>query len=165
MDGPQFSSVHSLSHVRLIVTPCIAAHQVSLSITISRSPPKPMSIKLMMPSNHLILCHPPILLPSIFPSIRVFSTESILCIRWSKYWSFSFSISHSNEYSWLILTGLISLLSKGLSRIFSSTTIRKHQFFGTQTFLRPTLTSIYDYWRNHSFDYTDLCQQSDVFSF
>ena len=95
----QFSSVHSLCHVRRFVTPCIAAH---LSITNSRSPPKPMSIESVMPSNHLILCHPLLLLPSIFPSIRVFSNESARHIRWPKYWSFSFNISPSNEYSGLI---------------------------------------------------------------
>ena len=96
-------SVQSLSRVRLFVTPWTAAHQTSLSITNSRSPPKPMSIVLVMPSNHLILCRPLLLLPSIFPSIRVFSKESVLHIRWPKYWSFSFNISPSNEH-----TGLIS---------------------------------------------------------
>ena len=93
----------------------------------------------MIPSNHLIPCRPLLLLPSIFPSVRVFSNESILCIRWPQYWSFSFSISPSNEYSGLIYfrsTGLISLLSKGLSRVFSSTIIRKHQFFSSQSSLR-----------------------------
>ena len=94
--------VQSLSCVRLFVTPWIVAHQASLSITNSRSLPKPMSIELVMPSNHLILCCPLLLLPSIFPSIRVFSNESALRIRWPKYWSFSFSISPSNEYSGLI---------------------------------------------------------------
>ena len=85
-----------------------------------------------MPSNHFILCHP-LLLPSIFPSVRVFSNESVLHIRWPKYWSFSFSISPSNEYSGLLgLTGWISLLSKELSRVFSNTTVQKHQFFGAQ---------------------------------
>ena len=97
----QFSSVHLLSRVRLFTTPWIAARQASLSITNSQSPPKPMCIKLVIPSNHLILCHPLFLLPSIFPSIRVFANESLLRIRWPKYWSFSFSISPSNEYSGL----------------------------------------------------------------
>jgi len=95
----QLSSVQSLSHVRLFATPRTTAHQASLSITNSRSLLKLMSIELVMTSNHLILCHPLLLLPSIFPSIRVFSNESVLCIRWPKYWSFSFSISPSNEYS------------------------------------------------------------------
>ena len=97
-----FSSVPSLNYVRLFVTPWTAACQASLSITNSRSLLKLMSIELVMPSNHLILCHPLLLLPSIFPSIRVFSNESVLCIKWPKYWSFSFSISPSNEYSGLI---------------------------------------------------------------
>ena len=97
-----FSSVQSLSHVRLFVTPWTATHQDSLSITNSQSLLKLMSIKSVMPSNHLILCCPLLLLPSIFPSIRVFSNESVLCIRWPKYWSFSFTISPSNEYSGMI---------------------------------------------------------------
>ena len=98
----QFSSVQLLSHVPRFVTPWTAAHQASLSITNSQSFLKLMSIKLVMSSNHLILCHPLILLPSIFPSIRVFSNESVLCIKWPKYWSFSFSISPSNEHPGLI---------------------------------------------------------------
>ena len=107
MRSPGFSSVHvssfqSLNHVQLFVTPWTAARQASLSITNSQSLLKLMSIELVMPSNHFILCHPLLLLPLIFPSIRDFSNESILCIRWPKYWSFSFSISHSNEYSRLI---------------------------------------------------------------
>ena len=98
----QFSSVHSLSHVWLFATPWIAARQASLSITNSRSTPKPMSIKSMMPSNHLILCRPLLLLPSMFSSISVFSSELALLIRCPKYWSFSFSISLSNEHPGLI---------------------------------------------------------------
>ena len=97
----QFSSVQSLSRVRLFATPWTAAHQASLSITDSQSFLKLMSTESMMPSNHLIPCRP-LLLPSIFPSIRLFSNESAFCIRWSKYWSFSFSVSPSNEYSGLI---------------------------------------------------------------
>ena len=124
----QFSSVQSLSHVRLFATPWTAARQASLSITNSQSLLKLMSIESGMPSNHRVLCHPLLLLPSIFPSIRVFSNESVLHIRWPMYWSLSFSISPSNEsgLSW------ISLQSKGLSRVFSSTTVQKHQFFGPQ---------------------------------
>ena len=99
---PVLVPVQLLSRVWLFVTPWTAAHQASLSITNSQSSPKLMSIESMTPSNHLILCHPPILLPSIFPSIRVFSNKSVLCIRWPKYLSFSFSISPSNEYSGLI---------------------------------------------------------------
>ena len=100
----KFSSVQSLSCVQLFATPWTAAHQTSLSITNSRSPPKPMSIGSVMPSNHLIFCRPLLLLPSIFPSIRVFSNEPALRNRWPKYWSFSFNISPSNEHP-----GLISL--------------------------------------------------------
>ena len=103
--------------------------------TISWSLLKLMSIELVMPSNHLILCCPLLLLPSIFPSIKVFSSESVLHMRWPKYWSFSFSISPSNEYSGLIslgLTGWISSQSNGLSRVFSNTTVQKHQFFSAQ---------------------------------
>ena len=100
----QFTSVLPLSRVQLLATPWTAARQASLSTTNSRSPPKPMSIELVMSSNHLILCHPLLLLPSIFPSIRVFLNESALPIRWPKYWSFSFNISPSNEHP-----GLISL--------------------------------------------------------
>ena len=98
----QFSSVQSLSRVQLFATPWTAAHQASLSITNSQSSLKPMSIESVMPSNHLILCRPLLLLPSIFPSIRVFSKESALYIRWPKYWSFSFNVSPSNEYSGLV---------------------------------------------------------------
>ena len=98
----QFSSVQSLSHTQIFVTPWTAAHQASLSINNTQSLLKLMSIESVMPSNHLILCHPLLLLPSIFPSIRVFSNESVLCIRWPECWSFSFSLSPSNEYSGLI---------------------------------------------------------------
>ena len=107
-----------------------------------------------MPSNHLILCHPLLLLPSIIPSIRVFSNESVLCIRWPNHWSFSFNISPSNEHSGLFslgLTGLISLLSKRLSRVFSNTTVQKHQFSSASFLYSPTVTSIHDYWKNQSF--------------
>ena len=149
-----FSSVRSLSPVQLFATPWTAAHQASLSITNPRSLLKLMSIDSVMPSNHLILCHPLLLPPSIFPSVRVFSNESVLFIRWPKHWSLSFSISPSNEYSELIcfkLTGWISLPSKGLSRVFSNTTVQKHQFFSAQLY-GPTLTYIHDYWKNNSFD-------------
>ena len=94
----RLSSVQSLSRVQIFVTPQTTARQPSLSITDCRSLPKPMSIESVMPSNHLILCHPLLLLPSIFPKVRGFSNESALCIRWPKYWSFSFSISPSNEH-------------------------------------------------------------------
>ena len=154
--------VQSPSWVQLFATPWTAACQVSLSLTISQSLPKFMSIVSVMPSSHLILWHP-LLLPSIFPSIRDFSNEPAFCIRWPKYWSFSFSISPSNKCSGLIsrLTGLISLLSKGLWGVFSSITVRRHQFLGTL----PFLWSICDHWEDHSLDYMDLCQQSNVFAF
>ena len=128
------------------MTPWTAGHQPSLSFTISQSVLKLMSIGLVMSSNHLIFCHPLLLLPWILPNIRVFSHELALPIRWSKYWSFHFSISHSNEYSGLIsfgLTGLISLPSKGLSRVFSNTTVSKHQFFGTQPSFMVQLSHLY----------------------
>ena len=122
-----------LSCVRLFATPWSAAHQTSLSFTISQSLLKFMSIELVMPSNHLVLCHP-LLLPSFFPSIRVFSNELALHIRWPKYWSFN--ISASNEYSVLISFRIdCKEQSKGLSRVFSNTTVQKHRFFGTQTSL------------------------------
>ena len=117
------------------MTPWTAAWHDSLSITNSRRLLKLMSIKSVMPSNHLILCRPLLLLPLIFPSIRAFSNESVLCIRWPKYWSFSFSISPSSEYSGLIsfrMDCCISLLSKGLSRVFSNTAVQMHQFFCAQ---------------------------------
>ena len=130
----QFSSVQLLSHVRLFATPWTAARRAFLSVTNSQSLLKLMSIESVMPSNHLILCRPLLLLPSIFPSIRVFSNESVLCIRWPKYWSFSFGISPSNEYSGLISFRMdwFDFLAVGLSRVFSNTTVQKLQFFGTQ---------------------------------
>ena len=131
----QFSSVQSLSRVWLFVTPWTAAGQASLSITNSRSLLKLMSIELVMPSNHLILCCSLLLPPSIFPSTRVFSNESALHIRWPKYWNFSFNISPYNEYSGLIsfrMDWLDLLAVKGLSRVFSNTTVQKHQFFSAQ---------------------------------
>ena len=147
------SWVQLLSLVWLFVTLWTAARQASLSITNFWTLLKLMSIESVMPSNHLNLCCPLLLLLSIFPSVRVFSSESVVHIRWPNYWSFSFSISPSNEYSGLISirrTGWISLHSKGLSRVFSNTTVQKHQFF---SFLySPTLTSIHYYWKNHSFD-------------
>ena len=116
-------------------TPWIAAHQASLSITNSQSLLKLMSIESVMPYNHLTFCHPLLLPPSIFPSIRVFSNVSALLIGWPKYWSFSFSASPSNEYSGLISFRIdwfdLSLQSKGLSRLLSNT-VQKHQFFSTQ---------------------------------
>ena len=140
-----------LSCVQLFVTRWTEACQASLSFTISQSFLKFMSIESLMPSNHLILCRP--LLLSAFPSIRVFSDESILRIRWPKYWSFSFSISPSNEYSGpLVFTGLIPLLSKGLSRVLQHHSL-KASVLQCSTFLYgPNLTFLRDYWKNHSFD-------------
>ena len=129
------SSIQSLSHVQLFVTPWIAVLQASLSITKSWSSLRLASIESMMPSSHLILCRPLLLLPPIPPSIKVFSNESTLRMRWPKYWSFSFSIIPSkNTQDWppTEWTGWISLQSKGLSRVFSNTTVQKHQFFRTQ---------------------------------
>ena len=131
----KFSSVQSLSRVWLFATPWIAAHRASLSITNSWSLLKLMSIELVMPSNHLILCRPLLLLSPIPPRIRLFSNESALRMRWPKYWSFSFSISPSNEHLGLISlewTSWISLQCKGLSRVFSNTAVQKHQFFSAQ---------------------------------
>ena len=130
-----FSSVQSLSCVQLFSTPWTAAHQASLSVTNSRSLLKLMSIESVMPSNHLILCCPLLFPPLIFPSIKVFSSESVLCIRWPKYWSLSSaSVLPMNMRGWFPLgwTGLIALQSKGLSRVFSNTIVQKHQFFGNQ---------------------------------
>ena len=141
LDAVLLTVVQSLSRVWLSEIPWTAALQASLSFTISWSWLKLMSIELVMPSNQLILCHP-LLPPSIFPSIRVFSSESVLRIRWPKYWSFSFSFSPSNVYQdWfpLGLIGLIFSQSKGLSRVFSNTTVQKHQFFTAQLSLWSNL--------------------------
>ena len=130
---------------RHFATPWTAACQVSLSFTISWRLLKLMSTESVMPPNHLVLYHPLLLLPSIFPSIRVFSNELALHIRWPKYGSLSFSISPSNEYSGLIslgLSGLISFLSKGFSRVFSNTIFQNYQFFGAELSYSSTLTSI-----------------------
>ena len=131
----QVRSDQSLSRIRLFAYPWITARQASLSITNSRSSLRLTSIELGMPSSHLILCRPLLLLPSIPPSIRVFSNESTLRIRWPKYWSFSFSIIPSKKipgWSPSEWTFWISLQSKGPSRVLSSTTVQKHQFFGAQ---------------------------------
>ena len=182
----QFSSVQSLSRVQLFATPWIAARQASLSITNFRSLLKLMSIELAMPCNHLILCRPLLLLPSVFPSIGVFSNKLALHIRWSKYWSFGFSISPSNEYSGLIsfwsfsfsispsseYSGLISftmdwldLLAvqgtlKSLQHHTSKASIFQHSAFFTVQFSHP-----YDHWKNHSLDQKDLCWLSNVSAF
>ena len=122
----RFRSVQSFSRVPLFVTPWNTARQASLSITNTQSLLKLMSIKSVMPSNHLVLYHPLLLLPSLFPSIRVFSSDSVLCIRWPKYWSLSFSISPSNEHSGLIsfrIDWFDLLAVQGFSRVFSNITV------------------------------------------
>ena len=136
------------------MTPWTAARQASLSITNSWSLPKPMSLESVMPSNHLILCRPPLLPPSIFPSIRVFSNESVLHIRWPKDWNFSFSISPSNAYS-----GLTSLRMDWFDLLAVQETLKHHTSKASISSLAlsllysPTLTSIQDNWKNRSFDY------------
>ena len=133
--SPQLSSVQSLSRVRLFATPQTAAHQAPLSITDSWSLLKLMSIKSVMPSNHLILYHPLLLLPSVFPSIRVFPVSQFFASCGPKYWSFSFGISPSSEYSGLIsfrIDWLDLLAVQELSGVFSNTTVQKHQFFSAQ---------------------------------
>ena len=144
-----------LSRVQLSVTLWTTARQASVSITNSRSLLKPMSIELMMPSNHLILCYSLLILPPIFPSIRVFSNESALCLGWPEYWSFS--ISPSSEYS-----GLISFRIDWLDLLAVQGTFKSPpapQFESIHSLVLsllygPALTSIHDYWKNHSFDYT-----------
>ena len=164
----QFSSVQLLSRVQLFATPWIAALQSSLSITNSRSLLKLMSIESVMPSNHLILCHPLLLPPSIFPSIRVFTNESVLCIRWPKYWSFSFNISPSSKHwglisfrmDWLDLLAVQGTLKSLLQHHSSKASIlRCSAFFMVQ------LTSLGDYWKNHRFDCVNLCWQSNISAF
>ena len=150
-----FSSVQSLSCVWLFATPWTVSTPglpVHHQLLESNPSPKPMSIELVMPSNHLILRRPLLLPPSIFPSIRVFSNKSTLRIKWPKYWSFSFNISPSNEHpDWSPLgwTGWISFQSKGLSRVFSNSIVQKHQFSVLSFLYSPTLTSIHDHWKNH----------------
>ena len=155
--------VQSLSHVWLFATPWTAAHQASLSLTISCSLLKLMSIESVMPSNHPILC-----CPLLLPSIGVFSKELAFHIWWPKYWNFS--ISPSNEYSGLISfrSDWFDLLTvQGTLLDSLRTTVRRDQFFGAQPFFIVQLShlSVHDYWKNHSFDYMDLCRQSKVSAF
>ena len=145
----QFGSVQLLSRVRLFETPWIAAHQASLSITNSWSSLKLISIESVMPSNHLFLCRPLLLPPSIFPSIRVFSNDSVLCIRWPKYWSYSFSISPSNEYSglisfrmdWLDLLAVQGTFKSLLQHHSSKASILQHSAFFTVLLSHPYMTT------------------------
>ena len=138
----------SLSHVWLFVTPWTAAHSASLPFTISQSLLKLTSIESVIPSNRLMLCHPLLLLPSIFPSIGSFQISQLFTSGRQSIGA-SASVLPVNTQDWfpLRLTSLISLLSKGLSRVSSSTTVQKHQFFGAQPFFGPTLTSIHDCWK------------------
>ena len=147
------SSVQSLSHVGLFETPCTPGF---LSITNSQSSLKLMSIELVMPSNHLILCHTLLLPPSIFPSIRLFSNESVLRIRWPKYWSFSLSISPSNEYSRMIsfrMDWLDLLAVQGtLKSLLQHPQFKSVNSLALSFLYNPTFMSIHDYCKNHSFD-------------
>ena len=145
------SSVQWLSHIQLFVTPWTAVRQASLSITNSRSLLKLLSIESVMPSNHLILCHPLLLLPSIFPSIGVFSNESALHIRWPKYWSFSFSISPSNEYSGLI-SFRMDCSPRDSQECFPTLQFKSINSLVLNFVYSPTLTSIRDYCKMYSFD-------------
>ena len=163
-----FSSVQTLSRVWLFATPWTAARQASLPITNTQSPPKPMSIESVMPPNHLILCHPVLLLPSIFPRIRVFSNESALHITWPKYWSLSFSISPSNGYPGLIsfrIDWFELLAVQGTQESSQAPQFEITNSLALSLLNGPTLTSVRDHWKNHSFDYMDFCWQSDVSAF
>ena len=150
----KISSVQSLSFVQLFVTPWTAACPASLSIINSQSLLKYISIESVVPSNHLILCHSLLLLPSVLPSIRVFSNESVLCIRWPKYWSFSFS--PSSEYSGLISfkDGLVGspCRPRDSQESFPTPQLKSISSLALSFLYSPTLTSIHDYWKNHSFD-------------
>ena len=168
-DFSTFSSVQSLSHVRLFATPWITAHWASLSITNPWSLLRLMPIGSVMPFSHLILWRPLLLLPPIPHSIRVFYNESSLLMRWPKYWSFSFSISPSNEHLGLIcfrMDWLDLLAVQGTLKSLLQHHSAKASIFLALSFLhRPTLTSIHDHWKNHSLDKTDLCWQSNVSAF
>ena len=144
-------SVQPLSRVRVFATPWTAAHQASLSITNSWNLLKLMSIASVMPSNHLILCHPLLLLPSIPPSIRVFSNESVLHMRWLKYWSFSFSISPPNEHPGLISSKMDWLDVLAVQRT-PTPQFKSINSLVLSFLYSPTLTSIHDYWKKHSLD-------------
>ena len=151
----QFSSFQSLSCVRLFVTSRTAVHQAFLSFTNSQTLLKLMPIESVMPSIYLILC-PPLLLPSLFPCMRVFFKESVLHIRWPKYWTFSFSISHCNTYSGLIsfrMDWLDLLAVQGtLKSLLQHHSSKRINSLVLSFLYGPTLTSIHDYWKNHNFD-------------
>ena len=141
-----------LSHIWLFAIPWTAVHQASLSFTIFRNLLKFMSIVSMMPFNHLILCYLFLLLPSLISNMGVFSSESALCIRWPKYGRFSFSIRPSNEYSVLISFRIYWFDLLIVSRVFSNTMIQSINFLMLNLRYGPTLASIHDYWKKHSFD-------------
>ena len=150
-----FSSVQLLSHVELFVTPWIAALQASLTITNSQSLLKLTSIEAVTPSNHLLLCHPLLLPPSIFPSIRVFSNESVLCTRGPRCWSFSSNISPCNGYSGLIsfrMDWLDLRAVQGTLKSFPTPQFKTINSSALSFLYSPTLTSIHDYWKNHRLD-------------
>ena len=152
--------------VPFFASPCSAAHQPSLSFTITQSLLKLMSIELVMPSNHLILCCPLLLLPSIFPSIRVFSNESVFHIRWPKYWSFSFTICPSSEYSRLISLSIDGLDLLAIQRTQKSSLAPQFESINSSVLsllYGPILTSVHDYWKNYSF--ADICLKSDISAF
>ena len=154
-----FSSVQSLSRVRLFATPWTTEHQASMSVTNSWSLLKLMSIKLVMPSNHFILCCPLLLLPSIFPASGSFPMSQFFASDGQNIGvSASVWVLPMNIQGWfpLGLTCLISLQSKGLSRVFSNTTVQKHQFYGAKLFFIVQLTSIHDYWKNHRIEARNL---------
>ena len=162
-----FSSVQSLSHVWLFATPWISARQASLSITNSRSSLRLTSIEFVMPSSHLILCRPLLLLPPISPSIRVFSNESTLRMRWPKYWSFSFSISPSKDHPREISFRMVGSPCGPRDSQESSPTpqIKSINSSALSLLHSPTLTSIHDHRKNHSLDKMDICWQSNVSAF
>ena len=156
----------SLHHVQLFETPWTEACQASLSSTIAQNLLKFMSTESVILPSHLILCHPLLLLPSVFLTIRVFPNKSTLCIKWLNDWSFSFSISPSNEY-----TGLISFRTDSFDLLVVQGTLKsllqhhRHQYFGALPSLWSNSPSVHDYWKDHCLDYMDLCQQGDVFAF
>ena len=164
-----FIVFHLWSHVLFFASPWTVTCKVSLSSIVSWSLLKILFFELVMPSNHLMLCYPLLLLSSIFPSIRVFSNELTLCIRWPKPWSFSFSISLSNEYSGLI-SFRIDYFWSPCSPRDSQESSSAPQFKGINSSVfsllyDPTLTSVHNHWKNHNFDYMNLCRESTLFAF
>ena len=160
--------VQSPSHIQLFASLWTVASQASRSLTISWSLAKVMPAESAMPSNHLILYCPLLLLLSIFPNIRVFSNESAVYIRWPKYWNFSFSITPSNEYSRLIsfrIDWFELLAVQGTLKVILKCQSPKASILQHSAFVMVQLPSVHDYWKDHSLDYMELCQQSDVFAY